>query len=115
MDISTSGLFSGTQGSGKIAATAFFPGALTEHHRRHHNEFDPPLAIEEYEAQAKQFFCSDPTKTTAWFYDVDDVLYRYDKKTNEFGICTLNGIIITYFLPEEGITYWWRQVQKYAI
>jgi pyocin large subunit-like protein len=120
-----SGLFSGTQGggkTGKAGATGFFPGKLEEHYEDDEDDdddfdvpFKVPLTIEEYEARAKKFFAQELTDTTAYFYDVDNVLYRYDKKTNEFGMCRADGIIITYFLPKDKLNYWYRKVQENAV
>jgi pyocin large subunit-like protein len=101
--------------SGKVAATAFFPGKLEEHYDRHIDDFDVLLTIEEYEAMAKSFFAREPTQTTEFFYDIDGVLYKYDTKTNEFGMCTASGVMITYFLPKNKLSYWYRQVAQYAI
>jgi pyocin large subunit-like protein len=78
-------------------------------------EFKPPLTIDEYEARAKGFFSSEPTNSTLWFYDVDAILYRYDEASNEFGMCTPSGVMITYFLPKNKLIYWYRQVEQYAI
>jgi pyocin large subunit-like protein len=115
MDVSTSGLFSGRQDSGSVAATGFFPGKLEEHYEEHGDDFKALLTIEEYEARAKNFFTREPTETTAFFYDADGVLYRYDKDSNEFGMCRADGIMITYFLPRNKLIYWYRQVEQYAI
>jgi hypothetical protein len=103
-----SGLVSGRQGSdktGRVEATEFFPGKLETHYDDHSKEFKLPLTIEEYEAMAKNFVAKEPTRTTMFFYDIDDILYRYDKKTNEFGMCTPSGVMITYFLPTDKLSY----------
>jgi pyocin large subunit-like protein len=100
---------------GRIEAKEFFPGKLEEHHEKHFNEFEPPVTVDEYEAKAKKFFYSEPSKTTELFYDADGVLYKYDKKTNEFGICNSSGIMVSYYLPVDGIKYLYRQVEQYAV
>jgi pyocin large subunit-like protein len=113
MEVTRSGLFSGKRG--RVAATVFFPGKLETHYGDHGKEFFPAMSIEEYEARAKNFFAQEPTRTTEYFYDIDDILYRYDTKTNEFGMCTSSGAMITYFLPTNKLIYWYRQVEQYAI
>jgi UDP-N-acetylmuramyl tripeptide synthase len=115
MEVSRSGLFSGKRGSGRVMATGFFPGKLEEHYEDHLDDFKTPLTIEDYEARAKNFFSKEPPRTTEYFYDVDGVLYRYDKRTNEFGTCRADGIMITYFFPRNKLIYWYRQVEQYAI
>ena len=40
--------------------------------------------------------------------------FRYDVKTNEFGIINQYGGISTYFKPVDGLEYWLEQIEKYA-
>ena len=40
--------------------------------------------------------------------------FRYDFATNEFGIINQYGGISTYFCPDEGSSYWYDQVARYA-
>jgi pyocin large subunit-like protein len=60
------------------------------------------------------FFAQAITKDIYWFRDVGEYLYKYDRKQNKFGICSPDGFIITYYKPENGIKYWYGQVQKYG-
>ena len=40
--------------------------------------------------------------------------YKYDTETNEFMIISRNGKIVTYYLPEDGIDYFYGQFDKYG-
>jgi pyocin large subunit-like protein len=115
MEVSRSGLFSGKRSGGRVMATGFFPGKREEHYEKHLDDFKTQLTIEDYEARAKNFFSKEPTQTTEFFYDVADVLYRYDKGTNEFGMCRADGMMITYFFPRNKLIYWYRKVQENAV
>lgn len=54
------------------------------------------------------------TKDIQWFEDADGVLYKYDKKKKEFGMCKPEGAIITYFRPRKS-DYWEDQMKEYDI
>lgn len=41
-------------------------------------------------------------------------IYKYDKDTNEFIIISRDGKIVTYFPPEDGIEYFYRQFDKWG-
>jgi len=107
-------LFINGADGGRIKAAHFLPGKLEEHYDDHAGDFPGELSPDEYENKARDFFDSLIIKDKLWFEDVDGVLYKYDKKKNEFGICRPDGAIITYFKPEEGIKYWYRQVENYG-
>ncbi len=38
----------------------------------------------------------------------------YNAATNEFAVVTSQGVLRTYFKPQEGIAYWMDQVAKLA-
>lgn len=40
--------------------------------------------------------------------------YKYNKVSNEFAIITKDGIVITYFKPKEGYSYYKNQVSKHG-
>jgi pyocin large subunit-like protein len=99
---------------GRIKATSFLPGKLEQHVDDHAEDFPGNPDPKEYEAMARKFFDKPITIDILWFEDADGFLYKYDKKRNVFGICSPDGPIITYFIPDDGIKYWQRQVEKYA-
>jgi pyocin large subunit-like protein len=98
---------------GRIKATQFLPGELKRHYDDHEHEFNVNLEPDEYETRARNFFDKPITKDIQWFEDVDGVLYKYDKKNREFGMCLPEGAIITYFRPVTGMKYWEDQVEKH--
>jgi pyocin large subunit-like protein len=100
---------------GQIQATGFLPGKLTRHYTDHAKAFSVGITPEQYEQRARNFFGKEVSKNIKWFRDIDGYLYKYNRKRNEFGICSPDGFIITYFRPEENIKYWYGQVQKYGI
>jgi pyocin large subunit-like protein len=97
---------------GRIRATDFLPGKLEEHVTRHKTEFGDGIDEKEYLRLARKFFDKPVTSDILWFEDVDGFLYKYDKKRNEFGICSPDGPIITYFKPTRGINYWYDQREE---
>ncbi|GMO51058.1 MAG: hypothetical protein Pg6C_15510 [Treponemataceae bacterium] len=105
----------GASSNGRIKATSFLPGKLDKHYDDHAADFDEHLTPKQYEERARKFFDKPVTKDILWFEDVDGVLYKYDKVKKEFGMCTPQGAIITYFIPDDGLKYWQKQVEKYAI
>lgn len=62
----------------------------------------------------RNFMEKQPTSTTQSFVSSEETYFRYDTATNEFGIINQYGGISTYYKPEEGITYWLEQIEKYA-
>ncbi len=68
---------------------------------------------EAYLNDARNFLKKQPTSTTQSFVSSEGTYFRYDT-TNEFGIINQYGGISTYFKPEDGISYWLEQIEKYA-
>ncbi|MDR0553469.1 MAG: hypothetical protein LBG76_01530 [Treponema sp.] len=121
MGTGRSGLYSHTKGAdgktscgGRIKATDFLPGKLEQHIKRHGQEFGENISEREYLSLARKFFDKPVTSDMLWFEDVDGFLYKYDKKRNEFGICSPDGPIITFFKPTRGINYWYDQREEYG-
>lgn len=82
---------------------------LTKHTGKHGY-----ASTEEYLKDARNFLEKQPTSTTKSFVSSEGTYFRYDKATNEFGIINQYGGISTYYKPEEGMTYWLEQIEKYA-
>jgi pyocin large subunit-like protein len=100
---------------GRIQATLFLPGKLEQHYEDHAYKFNGDLSPNEYEERARIFVDRPVTKDILWFEDVQGVLYKYDKRKNEFGICKPDGAIITYYKPDDSIKYWHREVLKHVL
>ncbi|GMO51067.1 MAG: hypothetical protein Pg6C_15540 [Treponemataceae bacterium] len=98
---------------GRIKATDFLPGELAGHFDRHGKEFGD-ADEKKYLSRARDFFNKPVTNDILWFEDVDGYLYKYDKKRREFGICSPEGAIVTYFKPDRGINYWIDEVMKHG-
>jgi pyocin large subunit-like protein len=108
--------------NGRRTATTFLSEELFEDHfQRHRTEItkekNDEKAKEIYIQKARKFFDKEPTHGVEYAYDkADDTLYKYDKKTNELGICNAQGNIITYFKPKRKKEYWYEQViQRYGL
>lgn len=67
-----------------------------------------------YLQDARRFMDSPLTSTSADFLTDQGTYFRYDFATNEFGIINQYGGISTYFCPDEGSSYWYDQVARYA-
>jgi len=94
---------------GVIKDAGFLPGLLPVHYRRHKREFKKIKTMEEYEEKAKQFFASPITSNVYWFKDHEGVLTKYNKVSNEFGVCRPEGGIVTYFKPTDKLKYYRAQ------
>jgi pyocin large subunit-like protein len=99
---------------GRIQAKSFLPGKLETHFCAHGEDFEGCTTPQEYEALARLFFDKPVTSDILCFEDIDGFLFKYDKKRNVFGICGPDGVIITFYKPESGIRYWYREVEKHG-
>lgn len=88
---------------------------LEKHYSDHKGEFSKNITKEQYVEKAKRFFESKVTDNTLYSYDADNILFKYDKKTNEFGMCNSEGGIITYFKPKKREKYWQEQAVRYYL
>ncbi|MBF2454322.1 T7SS effector LXG polymorphic toxin [Listeria seeligeri] len=70
-------------------------------------------STDEYLADARQFLEKKPTLRTETFVSKEGTYFRYDAKTNEFGIINEYGSISTYFKPNAGLKYWEKQIDLY--
>ncbi|GHU76137.1 hypothetical protein FACS189461_3340 [Spirochaetia bacterium] len=113
MEKERNGIDSGSGGSIKIRR--FLPGKLEGHFQNHAGDFEDVRSPGEYEEKARQFFDKMPTADMLWFEDVDGFFYRYNKRKNEFGVCSPEGFIITFFKPTKGIDYWYEQEKENGI
>ena len=75
-------------------------GALADHHQRHRGEFGW-ISEERYADQADKFLGAslDPTKQLERTRSNGDIV-RYDQETNELGVKSSDGHILTYFKPD---------------
>ena len=83
---------------------------LAKHAGKHGYATDTTRYIED----ARKFLDSEPSPTTQSFMSEEGTYFRYDVKTNEFGIINQYGGISTYFKPVDGLEYWLEQIEKYA-
>ena len=81
----------------------------------HANEFGYTL-ITEYSKAAIEFAKkeSDNIITFVANEKKHGSTYKYDKDTNEFMIISRSGKIVTYFLPEDEIKYFYDQFDKWG-
>ena len=64
--------------------------------------------LEEYTKAAQEFFTEKSDNILTKTRQNGDVL-RYDKASGLFGVQTKDGVIKTFFKPDEGINYWKQQ------
>jgi hypothetical protein len=91
---------------------------LEEHYDDHKGDFGN-ITVEQYIEKAQKFFASEKTKDIHYFYDVDGFLFKYDEDRVEFGICSPDKHIITFFRPCRGnrkraAQYWERKAVENA-
>ncbi len=65
-------------------------------------------------SKAARNFANSKSKTLKSFTTNDGTKYQYDPETNEFGILSKDGEIISYFYPDRGISYFLDQFDRYG-
>ena len=85
--------------------------ASLEEHAKNHGYYS---AIK-YLNDARKFLDNHTSPTTQSFYSKMGWFFKYDFKTNEFGIINQYGGISTYFKPDKKINYWFNQIEIYGI
>lgn len=68
----------------------------------------------EYKARAKEFLSTPLTGGIDEMITPDGHRYRYDWKTNEFGVANTLGNVSTYYKPKGGAEHWKEKVEKYG-
>jgi len=74
------------------------------HFNEHGEEMGYENDIEGYSKAAKNF-ANNNKQGIKSFRARNGSTYKYDPKTNEFGIISKDGKIVTYFEPDRGIDY----------
>ena len=65
-------------------------------------------------SKAAQEFANSNSETLQSFTTNDGTTYQYDPATNEFGVISMDGEIITYFEPDRGLDYFLEQYDRYG-
>ncbi|MEG0775797.1 RHS repeat-associated core domain-containing protein [Clostridium sp.] len=100
------------RGSRNLSADFKNGKKLSSHFTDHRADFGYKTA-DEYLEGARNFVMKKPTSTTQSFVSKEGTYFRYDTKTNEFGMVNQYGGISTYFKPTDGMKYWQEQIAKY--
>ena len=91
------------------------PYEEVNHFYYHADEFGYTL-ITQYSKAARDFALKEGDSVISFkanekkFYST----YKYDTETNEFMIISRSGKIVTYYLPDNGIDYFYGQFDKYG-
>ena len=78
---------------------------LQDHFNRHGAQVGTPTK-ESYAAHAVKFANTVNRQDCVSFVDAKGSTYKYNKKTNEFAVITKKGIVVTYFKPTDGYSYY---------
>lgn len=97
-----------TKNTGFAWAKAFNRSTLQRHFENHGKQMGTPTK-ESYNAKAVHFANNVDRKNCITMKSKNGTTYKYNKKTNEFAMITKNGIVITYYKPKDGISYFKRQ------
>ena len=65
-------------------------------------------------SKAAQEFANSNSGTSQSFTTSNGTTYKYNPATNEFGIISKSGTIVTYFRPTGGIRYFLHQYEKFG-
>lgn len=69
----------------------------------------------EYEGLAIDFANDVNNVTHDSFVDKCGTTYKYSYETGEFAVIRPNGTVITYFIPEDGDSYWEDVKEQYEL
>ena len=106
-------MVNGHSGSTPWHAKGFPANKLEKHFHDHAKELKLK-SRSEYNNAAVTFMNKKPNANIDYFVDSRGTLYKFDRKSKEFGIADVNGNIITYFIPHgDAEKYWYEQVDKY--
>jgi len=84
---------------------------LRDHYLKHGGEFKAS-SEGEYLALAQTLRDSKPGGSVLENVRADGVMTRFDKRTGAFLACNPNGTIRTFFKPNDGERYYWRQLKR---
>lgn len=86
----------------------FAPGQLERHFEKHGAEMG--FATKEEYLRAAQALVRGGPGVETWQRGGDTLFFK--EQTNEFAVLSENGIIRTYFRPDDGRRYWERQKRR---
>lgn len=94
-------------------ATEFNKNTLMKHYTDHKDDVGAS-DINDYEEMAILFANDVNNITHDSFVDENGSTYKFSYETYEFVIVSKNGVIITYFIPENGEVYWENVRRKHG-
>lgn len=97
-----------TSHTGFAWAKAFNKNTLEDHFNRHGEQMGCPTK-ESYNANAVSFANTVDRKNCVSFIDSHGSTYKYNKATNTLAIITKEGIVVTYYKPKDGYSYYLRE------
>jgi len=86
-------------------AKGFNKSTVYNHFNRHGQQMGCE-SIASYEAHAVKFANTIDRQNYISYKDKRGTTYKYDTRDNTFAIITKKGVVITYFKPKEGKTYY---------
>lgn len=99
-----------TKHTGFAWAKEFNKNTLADHFYRHGQQMKCDTK-ESYAAHAVKFANTVDRKNCISYKDRRGTTYKYNTKDNTFAIITKNGVVITYFKPKEGKSYYDKTVK----
>ena len=87
------------------------PQKLHDHFQKHGKEFGK-ISQEEYLRRAQELRDRQAGGKVLEAIRKDGVITRFDRKSGAFLACNADGTIRTFFRPNEGEAYFWRQSHR---
>jgi len=91
--------------------------SFNKHYQKHvvkQKEWENIISQDEYLRKSQKFLNSNfEDKDIDMFISKKGWLFKYNRRTNEFGLGHPEGTISSYFKPKEGINYWYEQLFTY--
>ena len=88
---------------------------FADHYGRHAKEWSPALTEEQYVAKARELLSAPPDANIEGFVsESGQYIFKYNNATNEFAIGRSDGLISTFYKPDDGRAYWLDQIKKHG-
>jgi pyocin large subunit-like protein len=84
---------------------------LEEHYHKHGAEFGS-ITIDQYLRLAQELRDAPPGGPILQAARADGVISRFDRRHGYFGAYNRDGTIRTFFIPNDGERYFWRQAKR---
>ena len=95
-------------------AKGFNNSTLEQHFEKHGSQMGAAI-VTSYAAKAVSFANTVDRKNNVSFVDSHGSTYKYNKARNTLAIITKKGIVVTYYKPKEGYSYYLKEKKEKSV